>query len=308
MADEDKIAQAEEELVAAENNLYNLQKDHQSELIDTMISGVQEYQELAVKYVNDPEMFQKIQDHYSTFFGSLKEDMGDLGMNVSELTSLFNSDMSTPWMETFNNLSSVNMENLLANTAALFSGENGITAALNKVKDNFANYSANEESLNARLSGYIESTSNLNSNADTLTAKMKEASDSISTLVSNIGTLVSNLEGYAEKYTTWLEKAIGNEPSNDSKNKGTGQVVEEVATAAGNTNTTVAESTSTAAEASAEATSATNELAGKVDRIISIMEEEGVKIALNTDSKYSNSFEYFVQSSMTGIPGSYKLK
>jgi ABC-type transporter Mla subunit MlaD len=215
-----------------------------------MISGVQEYQELAVKYVNDPEMFQKIQDHYSTFFGSLKDDMGDLGMNVSELTGLFNSDMSTPWMETFNNLSSVSMENLLANTAALFSGDDGITAALTKVGENFANYSENEKGMSERLSGYIESTTNLNSNADTLTAKMKEASKSINDLVSNIGTLVSNLEGYAEKYTTWLEDAIGIEKDKSD------------AAAATEENTTATE----------ENTTATGKLVVATEKLIQVIE------------------------------------
>ena len=171
--------------------------------------------------MNDPEMLQKIQDHYSTFFGNLKKDMGDLGMDVSELTDLFGSDMSTPWMETFNNLSNISTEDLLADTAALFSGEDGITAALTKVNDNFDDYMEMEKGMNERLSGYVSGVDDLNSQATTLAGKMTEASNSINTLVSNISTLVSNLEGYAEKYTTWLEDTIGIEKDKGDTNKAT---------------------------------------------------------------------------------------
>lgn len=211
VADEDKIAQAQEELAAAENELYNLQKDHQSELIDTLISGVQEYQELTVKYMNDPEMLQKVQDHYATFFGNLKNDMSDLGMDVGELTEMFGSDMSTPWMETFDNLAAIDTESLLESTANLFSGEDGITAALTKVQDNFAAYLEAEKGMSERLSGYVTSVDDLNPAAGAVADKMADANSAMDTLVTNIGTLVDKLDSYVSTYTQYLGDITGNE-------------------------------------------------------------------------------------------------
>lgn len=211
VADEDKIAQAQEELAAAENELYNLQKDHQSELIDTLISGVQEYQELTVKYMNDPEMPQKVQDHYAAFFGNLKNDMSDLGMDVGELTEMFGSDMSTPWMETFDNLAAIDTESLLESTANLFSGEDGITAALTKVQDNFAAYLEAEKGMSERLSGYVTSVDDLNTAAGAVADKMADANSAMDTLVTNIGTLVDKLDSYVSTYTQYLGDITGNE-------------------------------------------------------------------------------------------------
>lgn len=232
VADEDTIAQAEEELAAAENDLYNLQKDHQSELIDSMISGVQEYQELTVKYMNDPEMLAKIQDHYSTFFGNLKGDMEELGMDISGLTEMFGSDMSTPWMDTFDTLAEVDIVGLLESTANLFSGENGIIAALQSTQDNFNDYLEVEEKANARLTGYTKDVEGLNIKATVLATKMDDANTAITTLVRNLDVLATNLDAYAQKYTRYLAAATGN-PLDTGEEKAPD---EEMADSTGDTN------------------------------------------------------------------------
>ena len=59
------------------------------------------------------------------------------------------------------------------------------------------------------------------------------------------------------------------------------------ATAAGENNNSVTESTTEAIEASENAANATNELAGKVDKIINVMTEEGVKVITSNNGTTS---------------------
>lgn len=247
VADQDKIAKAEEELAAAENNLYNLQKEHQASLIDSLISRVQEYQKLQIQYLGDDEMLQKINDKYSLIFAGLREDMEYMGLDISDLSELLGTDMSTPWMDTFNSLADIDPAQLLQSTADLLAEGGGLFDALNGAKEAVSDLFELEKTTANRLQAYANDTSELNKRIPDLKSAMADANTVITNVVTNLGTLVTNLDTYANKYTDYYKQLLGNEgdnePSEDSPIAIIQKSVEKLTKALNQDGTTIAIST-----------------------------------------------------------------
>lgn len=187
VADQDKIAQAEEDLAAAENNLYNLQKKHQEELIDTLLSGVQQYQELLIKYMNDPEMTEKINEYYKEYFDNLGEDFEGLDIDLDKITTVFGNGA------TFDSITSA-----VQGATALLDGEEGFTKMIESFKtsvDTMNDETTGITTIVNKLGGYVESAGAIKNQTDVISEKMELAKKAMEGLSGSLSDHVAKLEG-----------------------------------------------------------------------------------------------------------------
>lgn len=213
--DTDKIAEMEEQMKEAENNLYNLEKDRQEELIDNYLNYWQEYRDKVVEYANDPAMLAEIEEAYNGengFLTQTKLAMESLGTNLDAISGILGQNITTPWMETFNKLGDVDTESILSSTATLVEST---TSSLSTLGEAYAQYQETEEGIIDRLGGYISTADELAPKVDTLADKMTEAASAIDTVVANISTLVTNLETYAQNYQNYLKSNISEDNAGD---------------------------------------------------------------------------------------------
>lgn len=206
VADQDKIAQAEEDLAAAENNLYNLQKKHQEDLIDTLLSGVQQYQELLIKYMNDPEMTEKINEYYKEYFDNLGEDFEGLNIDLDKITTAFGNGA------TFDSITSA-----VGGVSDLLNGEEGFTAMINSFKASVETMNSETTGISAvvnRLGGYVEGADTIKEQAADISTQMqaaKEAMEGLSASLSSHVDKLTNLVGDENQgYIKYLADNTGN--------------------------------------------------------------------------------------------------
>lgn len=195
VADQDAIAQAEEELAAAQNELYNLDKDRKKELIDEWFSMMTEYESKMSEAMEtgNTALQDSIQDYYFGSNGILKaiqDELNLMGTNADWLNNVFN--------DTSNRILDVKII-----------GEDGkdLATTLNDIfgdtKNSFATLTGTISSENG-LNTSIES---LKGNADNAAKALNNLSKTgaADKLVSNLGELASNISSYTRK----LIEALG---------------------------------------------------------------------------------------------------
>ena len=152
VADQDAIAEAEHEVAAAENNLYNLNKDQEKELIDSLQS---EYT-TAIDKISNAKTAEDRQAWYDFYFGEngsitlLKEDLAairDQGAktgtyNDSKYTEIIDrimsADISKSGINMQSTISSFNteMSNLSTTMTTMFGKDGSLTSALVSLAEN----------------------------------------------------------------------------------------------------------------------------------------------------------------------------
>ena len=220
VADEDKVAEMEEQLAKAQNNLYNLEKDRQEELIDNYLNYWQEYKEKVVEYANNPAMLAEIEQAYNGengFLSQTKLAMESLGVNLDSISNILGSNITTPWMETFEKLGGINTDAILSSAAQLVSGTN---ESLTGLQTAYSTYQGKEAVIIERLGGYVSTTNELTDKVGVLENSMTSAATALNTVVDNIAILVGNLETYAQNYSDYLSGNIKTEEVDNNAGKG----------------------------------------------------------------------------------------
>ena len=86
VADQDGVAQAQQELLEAQNNLYALDKDTMKERQEELWDVYQEYQDLMVEYSQlSAEEREKYEDVYATKFADIQSRMTTLGKECADI-------------------------------------------------------------------------------------------------------------------------------------------------------------------------------------------------------------------------------
>lgn len=92
IADEDAISDAQQELLAAQNDLYNFDKERYQQTLDDALAAYQEYQQkiLEAAQINDPEeraaKEKLITEQYQQYILSITQDNEDVKKNLQEST------------------------------------------------------------------------------------------------------------------------------------------------------------------------------------------------------------------------------
>lgn len=92
VADEDAISDAQQELLAAQNDLYNFDKERYQQTLDDALAAYQEYQQkmLEAAQINDPEeraaKEKLITEQYQQYILSITQDNEDVKKNLQEST------------------------------------------------------------------------------------------------------------------------------------------------------------------------------------------------------------------------------
>jgi TP901 family phage tail tape measure protein len=194
VADQDAIAQAEEELAAAQNELYNLDKDRKKELIDEWFSMMTEYESKMSEAMDtgNTKLQEDIQKYYFGSDGILKaiqDELNLMGTNADWLNNVFNGTSSRI-------------------VDVRITGKDGtdLTTILNGI---FGDAKGNFTTLTNTISAEGGLTNSINS----LTASAGKASTVLYSLSNNSGTgaadkLVSNLGGLASNIYSYTQKLI----------------------------------------------------------------------------------------------------
>ena len=214
VADQDAIAKAEEELAAAENNLYNMDKDRTKELVDTYYSTMTEANEAIAEAMRsgDMERVERLKEHYFGENGILSGIQKELGASSSFLkqigSTISGGDFTNNLTEMADQLLALGNTGLFTSIEELINGENGL-ASMNSVTESVEKLLGDNGALATTASLVQNTTKNiadLEPKATELMTATSKVLNELPGLVNVVNTLQSALIENAKKYETWLEE------------------------------------------------------------------------------------------------------
>jgi hypothetical protein len=217
--DQDAVAQAEADLAAAENSLYNMDKDRNKELVDEYYSTMSEANSSIAEAIaaGDTERAKRLQEHYFGPDGLLAGIQSELGVAEENLQAMGESLAGADWTSSFseftNAITDSDLNSLAKNVDDLISTT---TADLNTVSSTI------NQLLTAESSPLLSATNALTSSVKAAEAidtseLMQATSDVLSKLpglTSQVSALSNELKGYGDKYQSWLENNTGKTDAN----------------------------------------------------------------------------------------------
>lgn len=216
VADQDEIAQAEEELAAAENELYNLDKDRNKTLVDDYYATMSEANEAiaAAMAEGDTERVERLKDYYFGEGGLLSGIQSELDAAQTNLQGIGSALKGADWTSSLASFSKAIVDSNLSQLATDVSGiVNNTTETLEDVSQIISDLLSQDDSvLNSSLN--LLSTSLTDSGKIVeKTQELMNATDKVltqlPTLTTEIKTLSDKLKGYGDKYSQWLEQQTG---------------------------------------------------------------------------------------------------
>lgn len=235
VSDQDSIAQAQQDLIEAQNSLYNLDKDKYKQNLDSIYSTYSEFQQKLLELYSDQTISAEERQHkeallveqYGELINGLVEQNENIKNNLRE--SAFDSlaNMYEVDVNNFKNMSNEEQDILMNSLIPqwesgvqkmtdIFAGEGGFipscSEAFDKLKELTKDYqdSLNELESSAGInfdsisSGYdntISQVENLIDSNDELIDRYNQQIDAIQTIISQMDTLIS-------KYTAAKNEAI----------------------------------------------------------------------------------------------------
>ena len=200
--DQDAIADAEAELAAAQNSLYNMEKDRKKELVDNFFSMWQEYSEKMQEALRtgNKDLQEEVYEYYLGSKGvlnMLKVQMGLLTGEDSQVSQLFqqasgmvmNFNVGNETLEEIFNASSNAILTLNTTVNTLLGEDGSLISVLNEITD---------ENLNS-----AEATASAINNSDKIN-KMSNSLSLISNYMATIANFASNLENPLNNYLSDL--------------------------------------------------------------------------------------------------------
>jgi hypothetical protein len=118
VADEDSIAQAQQDLLAAQNSLYNLDKDQYKENLDEIYEYYVEFQEKYVEIMTDMSLTDEerlertklLQEQYGDLINGLVEQNEEIRQNLQESTFISLEGLYAADAESFEDMTGMNIE------------------------------------------------------------------------------------------------------------------------------------------------------------------------------------------------------
>lgn len=228
VADQDAIAKAEEDLAAAENSLYNLDKDRTKELVEEywniFAEGKSAIDEAMAN--GDVERAERLREYYNTMLNNVQNELGVASGNLSTIGKDLSNNSS--WVSDFasatNTIAGMNLDALFGDSGSLdtlLNGNTGFSATLKSAASTI------ETSLTSSTSPMVTGLSSLQASIDNtedaliesltpevtkLTAATTKVLDELPGLASAVDALKGALDTYAGKYKNWFEN---NDPNTD---------------------------------------------------------------------------------------------
>ena len=215
VADENAIAKAEEELAAAENNLYNIDKDRTKTLVNDYYSTWSEAQTALAEAARtgDQERVQRVYDYYfgeNGLLSGMKAELGIVGDNFENMTSSWKTIV-----DEINNSETFNMEELFSGlNETLFDSENGAITQLNEL------LSSDTSPLVLATNSLTKALENPNDLADKVTLlqnKTLDVLDQLPGLTEKVGAYSNALTSLGNQYTNWIKEQGGDALTINSK-------------------------------------------------------------------------------------------
>lgn len=221
VADQDAIAKAEEDLAAAENSLYNLDKDRTKELVEEYWSIFAEGKSAIDEAManGEVERAERLREYYNTMLNNVQNELGVASGNLSTIGKDLSNNSS--WVSDFasatNTIAGMNLDALFGDSGSLdtlLNGESGFSATLKSAASTI------ETSLTSSTSPMVTGLSSLQASIDntedalieSLTPKVSELTtattkilDELPGLASAVDALKGALDTYAGKYKNWFE-------------------------------------------------------------------------------------------------------
>ena len=208
VADQEAISKAEEELAAAQNELYNIDKDRKQELIDEWFSKMSDYQSKMSEAIasGNEELQASIQEAYFGQHGFLRviqDELGIVSEESSEIASLFSG--------TATRILNINLdgedglaaftEGLLGETqTSLATATETIADVLTKTGEGSFTYSLNQ--LN---SGLTMSATVIQNAADSIQENIADLLVDLNKYIAYAQSMQSGLTPYSEEYYQFLK-------------------------------------------------------------------------------------------------------
>lgn len=220
VADQDAIAKAEEELAAAENNLYNIDKERNKSLVDEYYATMTEANEAIAEAMaqGDTERVERLREHYFGENGMIAVIQSELQASsgfLKEIGALVSGK------EFSDNITQVADQI----TSMKLSGEDGLFTKINElIGQNGSGIQALSDATRTisdllKGDGILQTVANSVSatqrNATDLATEVTELSnassaviDKLPSLVENVKSLADELDVYAGKYQAWLDAQV----------------------------------------------------------------------------------------------------
>lgn len=205
VADEDAIAKTEEELVAAENNLYNMDKNRTQTLVTEYYSMMSEANAQIADAMasNDQERVERLREYYFGSGGILDSIQKELGVSSSNLSAF--SDMYSTFTD------SILQQDLTQ-------ASNDINTAITSASSAMSSLSSTVETLLGEGGSITQLTAqiadSINESIDTsdLTQKAQDIATQLPDLLGSINQfkdLLGGENGYLTKFAEWTAAVSG---------------------------------------------------------------------------------------------------
>ena len=215
VADENAIAKAEEELAAAENNLYNIDKDRTKTLVSDYYSTWSEAQTALAEAARtgDKERVQRVYDYYfgeNGLLSGMKAELGIVGDNFENMTGSWKTIV-----DEINNSEAFNMEELFSGlNETLFDSENGAITQLNEL---LSSDSSPLVIATKSLTEVLKNPEDLANEVTLLQDKTLEVLSQLPGLTEKVGAYSTALTSLGNKYTDWIKEQGGDALAMNSK-------------------------------------------------------------------------------------------
>lgn len=216
VADQDEIAQAEEELAAAENELYNLDKDRNKTLVDDYYAAMSEANEAiaAAMAEGDTERVERLKDYYFGESGLLSGIQSELETVQTNLQGIGSALKGADWTSSLASFSQAIVDSDLSQLATDVSGiVTNTTEILKDVSQTISDLLSQDDSvLNSSLnliSTSLKDSGEIVQKTQELMGATEKVLTQLPTLTTEIKDLSDKLKGYGEKYQQWLEQQTG---------------------------------------------------------------------------------------------------
>lgn len=215
VADQDAIAKAEEELAAAQNDLYNLDKERNESLVTDYYTLWTEYQSKMDEAVraNDTERIARLQEHYlgpNGMISMVKTELGTVAANITTIGSeiMGSDDWVSKYAEISNQLSTMPLNELATNIQEYINTTTGEGSVMAGLRESIRSLLADDGAIPLTI-GALQETAKT---ADDLAAEVLKIQNATSTILLKVPELaqivkplVTELKAYTEEYTKWLE-------------------------------------------------------------------------------------------------------
>ena len=220
VADQDAIAKAEEELAAAENNLYNIDKERNKSLVDEYYATMTEANEAIAEAMaqGDAERVERLREHYfgeSGMIAGIQSELKASSGFLKEIGALVSgkefSDNITQVADQITSMKLSGEDGLFTKINELIGQDGSGIQALSDATGTISDLLKDDGVLQT----VVNSVSATQKNATDLATEVTELSNASSaainklpSLVENVKSLADELDIYAGKYQAWLDAQV----------------------------------------------------------------------------------------------------